>query len=162
MGALHHPQISTCLWFDKNGEEAANFYVSVFDNSRIKHIAYYGKDEPGPEGQAMLVTFEINGNEYLALNGGPQFKFSEAVSLVVNCRDQKEINRYWNALLEGGKPSQCGWLKDKFGFSWQIVPVQMDEMMKKGTKEQNSRLMQAMLKMVRLDLAELEKAWNGN
>src|ERR1700704_1786013 len=117
-------KITQFLWFDNNAEEAVNFYISIFKDSRIAQTTRYGDDGPGPKGQVMTMAFELNGQEFVALNGGPQFKFTEAISFAVKCEDQEEIDYYWKQLLEGGQAQQCGWLKDKFGLSWQIVPAQ--------------------------------------
>lgn len=159
-------KISTCLWFDGRGEEAARFYTSIFPNSEIGFIARYpeaGQEIHGQKpGSAMTVEFSLCGNKYLALNGGPIFKFTEAISQVVNCENQQEIDHYWEKLGAGGDPAaqQCGWLKDKFGLSWQIVPVQLGKLMK-GNPEQSNRVMAAMLKMKKIDIAELEAAARG-
>lgn len=155
-------KVSTCLWFDTQGEEAANFYVSLFENSRILHVARYGDHGPGPKGSPMLVRFSLAGTEFSALNGGTWQKLSEAVSLVVACDTQEEIDRLWSALTaDGGKEVQCGWLKDRFGLSWQIVPSQLDRMFREGDDAAHERLMQAVFKMVKLDTAALEAAWRG-
>ena len=155
-------KIATCFWFDTQAAEAADFYVSLFDNSRILHTARYGKNEHGIEGSVMLVRFSLAGVEFAALNGGPVFTLSEAASLVVTCDDQAEIDRLWAALLaDGGTESRCGWLKDRFGMSWQIIPAQLAAMMRDGDAAANARLMQALLKMVKLDIATLEAAWVG-
>ena len=152
--------IKTCLWFDGNAEEAAKFYTSIFDNSKITAISRYGETGPGPRGQVMVVIFELDGQEFMGLNGGPQFKFSEATSLVVSCKTQKELDRIWDRLLEGGgKPQQCGWLKDKFGFPWQVVPANIGDLMKDPKK--GDRVMKEVLKMVKIDIAALERAAEG-
>lgn len=163
MGNLQFPQqIEPFLWFDDNAEEAINKYVSLFDNSKIVSVTRYGKEGPGPEGSVMTVSFELNGLRLAAINGGPHFKFTEAISLVVHCKDQAEIDKYWNALLEGGgKEQMCGWLKDKYGLSWQIVPNALLELLQSGEKEKTSRMMQAMMKMVKLDIQALTDAYNG-
>jgi predicted 3-demethylubiquinone-9 3-methyltransferase (glyoxalase superfamily) len=162
-------RISPCLWFDSQAEEAANFYVSVFaGNSRVVRIARYGKagfeTHQRPEGSVMTVAFELEGQSFTALNGGPIFKFSEAVSLQVFCETQAELDRYWNALSAGGDESAqvCGWLKDKYGLSWQIVPSSMPEMSSDPDTAKTDRLMTAMLKMKKLDIAELERAYKGS
>ena len=147
-----------CLWFNDNAEEAANFYVSIFKNSKITGISRYGDAGPGPKGSVMVVTFQLDGEDFMGLNGGPIFKFSEAVSFVVKCETQAEIDRFWEKLSEGGKPGVCGWLKDKFGLSWQIVPSQIDEMMK-GDPARSNRVMAAVMKMTKLDIAVLKKAY---
>src|SRR5688572_21726730 len=146
------------LWFDTQAEEAAKFYVSVFKNSAINAVSHYGKEgfeiHKRPEGSVMTVDFTLDGQTFTALNGGPHFKFNEAVSFIINCKDQEEIDYYWNRLTEGGdkRSQQCGWLKDKFGLSWQVVPVEMTEMMSDKDPAKKGRLMEAMLKMKKLDL----------
>ena len=153
-------RITPNLWFDFNGEDAAAFYCSVFPNSRILRTAHYLKDGPGPEGAVMTVEFELDGQPFVAINGGPQFKFTEAVSFMVSCADQAEIDRYWNALLQGGgQPGPCGWLKDRFGLSWQVHWPRLVEMLMDQDQEKAGRAMQAMLKMSKLDIAALEKAY---
>lgn len=163
MGNLQFSQqIEPFLWFDNNAEEAINKYISLFDNSKIISVTRYGKEGPGPEGSVMTVSFELNGLRFGAINGGPHFKFTEAISLVVHCKDQAEIDKYWNALLEGGgKEQMCGWLKDKYGLSWQIVPNAFLELLQSGEKEKTGRMMQAMMKMVKLDVRALTDAYNG-
>jgi predicted 3-demethylubiquinone-9 3-methyltransferase (glyoxalase superfamily) len=146
-------KITPFLWFDNQAEAAARFYMSVFKNSKILNVS------PGPNGSAMVVNFQIEGQELIALNGGPQFQFSEAFSLVVNCNTQEEVDYYWSKLTaDGGAESQCGWLKDKFGFSWQIVPVQLGKLLSDKDPQRAGRVMQAMLKMKKLDIATLERA----
>lgn len=149
-------KITTSLWFDGNAEEAARFYTSIFKESKITSISYYGDAGPGPKGSVMVVGFELNGQSFIGINGGPQFKFSPAISLVVNCETQAEIDYYWDHLVAGGAPNQCGWLTDKYGLSWQIVPARLSELMKDDQKA--NRVMAAVLKMVKLDLAELQRA----
>lgn len=150
-------KITPFLWFDTQAEEAANFYTSVFKNSRILHVSRYGDAGPGPKGSAMVVNFQLAGQEFTALNGGPRFKFSEAFSFVVNCENQQEIDDYWTKLTAGGgQESMCGWLKDKFGFSWQIVPTELGKLMSNPQKA--NRVMEALLKMRKLDLAALKAA----
>ena len=147
------------LWFDNQAEEAAKFYVSVFKNSKIKQVTHYaGEEFPEKKGQAMTVSFELNGQEFVALNGGPHFKISPAVSFVVNCRTQKEVDTYWTKLSAGGKKVQCGWLEDKFGVSWQIVPTILEELVTTKDPEKNDRVIKAMLKMVKLDIKKLQNA----
>jgi predicted 3-demethylubiquinone-9 3-methyltransferase (glyoxalase superfamily) len=154
-------RISPFLWFNNEAEEAANFYVSVFKNSKIKQISRYPEGSPAPAGSVMVVAFELNGQEFVALNGGPMFKFSEAISFVVNCDDQKEIDHYWDKLTaNGGKPGQCGWLKDKYGLSWQIVPKKIGELVSDPAK--GKRVMAEVMKMTKLDLATMEKAAAGS
>lgn len=159
------PDITPCLWFDTEGEDAANFYVSVFPNSKITDIGRYtedGKERHGKEpGTAMMVEFELDGQPYQALNGGPHFKINEAVSFSIRCKDQKEVDYYWEKLTSGGAESMCGWLKDKFGVSWQVVPQPFVDMMAKGDPAQKSRVMQAMFAMKKLDITTLEKAFKG-
>ncbi|MFE4081103.1 VOC family protein [Paenarthrobacter sp. YIM B13468] len=150
-------KISTCLWFDGLAAEAAEFYTSTFDDSSIL------TSMPGPDGQVLTVDFEIEGRQFMALNGGPAFTFNEAVSLVVNCDSQDEVDRYWDALLEGGgEESQCGWLKDKFGLSWQIVPAGMPSLLNGPDPAGSQRAMEAVLKMRKLDINVLQKAYDGD
>ncbi len=153
--------ISTCLWFDTQAEDAAQFYVSMFKNSRVTGISRYGDAGPGPKGKVMTVSFNIDGREFLALNGGPHFKFTPAVSMIVNCDTQAEIDDYWNKLTKEGSPQQCGWLTDKFGLSWQIVPTALADMMTDPDAEKANRVMGAIMEMVKLDIGELEKAFEG-
>jgi predicted 3-demethylubiquinone-9 3-methyltransferase (glyoxalase superfamily) len=154
-------QIVPFLWFDDNAEDAINLYTSLFDNSKVTGITRYGKEGPGPEGTVMTASFELNGLRFTALNGGPHFKFTEAISLVVNCETQSELDTYWNALLEGGQAQQCGWLKDKFGLSWQIVPTILPGLLLSGDKEKSGRMMHAMMQMVKLDIQALQDAYDG-
>ncbi len=151
-------KITPFLWFDGNAEEAVNHYLSIFKDGKISRMAHFGKEGPGPEGSVLTIEFRINGMDFVALNGGPQFKFNESVSFVVNCEDQEEVDYYWERLSEGGETSVCGWLKDKFGLSWQIVPKQFWELYASGDAEQSSRVMQAMMKMTRFVIADLENA----
>ncbi|HWM91114.1 MAG TPA: VOC family protein [Thermoanaerobaculia bacterium] len=160
-------RITPCLWFDSQGEEAARFYTSVFKNSSIVEISRYG--EAGqeihgrPPGSVMTVEFDLDGQRFTALNGGPMFKFNEAVSFQINCETQDEVDYYWEKLSEGGdeKAQVCGWLKDKYGLSWQVVPVILAELVKDPESEKSKRAMNAMLKMKKLDIAELKRAYNG-
>ena len=154
------PKIATCLWFDSNAEEAVDFYVSLFADSRIVSLTRYGKAGPGPEGSVLTVAFELAGREFIALNGGPHFRFNEAISMFVKCDTQAEIDRLWEKLLEGGEAQQCGWLKDRFGLSWQIVPAALEGMLRDEDPERSSRVMQALLQMVKLDIVQLERAYN--
>ena len=155
-------KITPCLWFDTEGEEAANFYTSVFPNSKILDVARYGSAGPRDEGTVMTVSFELDGQEFVALNGGPDFTFNEAISFSIDCEDQAEVDRYWDALIEGGgEPSQCGWLKDQFGLSWQVVPRQLNEMLQSSDGDAAKRAMEAMLKMGKLDVAKLREAFEG-
>jgi|SRR5580704_8190345 predicted 3-demethylubiquinone-9 3-methyltransferase (glyoxalase superfamily) len=161
------PEITPCLWFDKEAEEAAGFYTSIFPNSRIGAISRFGEAGADVHGQAaglvMVVEFEIDGKPFTALNGGPAFQFNEAVSLQVFCDTQEEIDRYWDALIDHSKgDGQCGWLKDKFSLSWQIVPRNMGELLGDQTTEGGKRAMEAMLKMTKLDIAELHAAREGS
>ena len=151
-------KIAPFLWFDTQAEQAAEFYTSIFKNSKILETSRYGDAGPGPKGSVMVVKFQIAGMEVTALNGGPRFKFSEAFSFVVNCENQKEIDEYWGKLTSGGgQESMCGWLKDKFGFSWQIVPAALSKLMEKDPKK-SDRVMQALLQMKKLDIAKLQAA----
>jgi len=151
-------KITPCLWFDTEGEEAAEFYTSVFPNSRIAEVTRYGSAGPRPEGTVMTVNFELDGQKFIALNGGPDFKFNEAISLEVTCEDQDEVDSYWNALSEGGEEGPCGWLKDKYGVSWQIVPRSLYELITDPDQEKSQRVMAAMLQMRKIEIDELEKA----
>jgi len=151
-------KITPFLWFDNNAEEAVNRYVSIFPNSKVVSTARYGEAGPGPKGQVMTMSFELAGQRFMALNGGPQFKFTEAISLMVNVESQAELDEIWNKLLQGGQPSQCGWLKDEFGLSWQVVPTVLGQMMADKDPEKAKRVMMAMLQMVKLDVPKLEEA----
>jgi predicted 3-demethylubiquinone-9 3-methyltransferase (glyoxalase superfamily) len=151
-------KIATFLWFDTEAEEAANLYVSVFKDSRIVNVSRYGEADPGPKGQVMSVTFELAGQTFLALNGGPQFKFTPAISLFVNCESQAEVDELWEKLSAGGRKDRCGWLQDKFGLSWQIVPTVLGRLLGDPDRQKAGRVMQAMLQMEKLDIARLEDA----
>jgi len=152
-------KITPFLWFDTRAEEAAQFYSSIFKNSKILHVSRYGDAGPGPKGSVMVVSFELAGQQFTALNGGPRFTFSEAFSFVVNCENQQEIDEYWSKLTaDGGQESMCGWLKDKFGFSWQIVPTELGKLMSNKDPRKASRVMVALLKMRKLDIAKLKAA----
>jgi predicted 3-demethylubiquinone-9 3-methyltransferase (glyoxalase superfamily) len=154
--------ITPNLWFDGNAEEAANFYLSVFDNSRIVSVARYPENSPGPAGTVMTVEFELDGNRFVGINGGPQFTFDEAVSFQIDCKDQKEVDYFWERLSsDGGKESQCGWVTDRFGLCWQVVPGGMDELFADPDPTRAQRAMQAMLKMTKLDIAALQAAADG-
>ncbi len=153
--------ITTCLWFDGQAEEAMNHYVSIFKDSRILSVNRYGKGAPAPEGTVMTATFELNGRRFTALNGGPQYKFSPATSFVVNCETQDEVDYYWDKLVAGGKPNRCAWLEDKFGVSWQIVPKQLIELMSGPDPVKAQRVMQAMFKMSKIVIAELQRAYDA-
>ncbi|VVN76708.1 VOC family protein [Pseudomonas fluorescens] len=160
-------KITPCLWFDDQAETAARFYCSLFDHSKITGITHYGKAgleiHERPEGSVMTVSFELDGQTFTGLNGGPVFTFSEAISLQVNCQNQEEVDHFWNSLSEGGdkQAQQCGWLKDKFGLSWQIVPVAMMDMLKDPDTTKSQRVMQAMLQMKKLDISTLQRAFTG-
>ncbi len=154
-------KITTCLWFDTEAEDAAKFYTSIFKNSKIGAISRYGDAGPGPKGSVMTVTFEIDGQEYMALNGGPAFKFTEAISIMVNCETQQEVDTLWEKLSAGGEKSQCGWLKDKYGLSWQIVPTIIREMITDADPRKTQRFMRAIHKMTKLDIKGLKAAFDG-
>jgi predicted 3-demethylubiquinone-9 3-methyltransferase (glyoxalase superfamily) len=149
------------LWFDDQAEEAVNFYVSIFKNSKVGRVTRYGDAGPGPKGSVMSATFQLEGQEFYALNGGPMFKFTEAISLFVNCETQAEVDELWGKLSEGGEESRCGWLKDKYGLSWQIIPMVLGRMLGDQDPEKAKRVMQAMLQMVKLDIARLQQAYDG-
>ena len=151
-------QITPCLWFDTEGEEAARFYTSVFPNSRILEVVRYGAAGPGPKGTVMTVNFELDGQKFVALNGGPEFTFSEAISFQVGCRTQEEVDAFWSKLSEGGEQGPCGWLKDRYGVSWQIVPTVLAELLSDPDPERSQRVMRAMLQMKRLEIDALERA----
>ncbi len=151
-------KITPFLWFDSQAEEAARFYTGIFRNSKLSHVARYPEGSPYPAGSVMTVEFELDGQPFTALNGGPHFKFTEAVSFVVHCKTQAEVDHYWDKLLAGGTPSQCGWLKDKYGLSWQIVPDGLIELMQDKNKKKAQRVMEAMMKMVKLDIKTLRQA----
>jgi len=153
--------ITPFLWFDNQAEEAARFYTSIFPDSKIENIAHYGDAGPGPKGTVMTVSFKLRGQPFLALNGGPQFKFTEAVSFVVNCEDQEEIDEYWEQLSAGGQPMPCGWVKDKYGLTWQVTPTIMGELMTSKDPEKSKRVMQAMMPMTKLDIETLKRAYEG-
>jgi predicted 3-demethylubiquinone-9 3-methyltransferase (glyoxalase superfamily) len=153
--------ITPCLWFDTEGEEAAKLYTSVFPNSRIVSVAHYGDAGPRAAGMVMTVEFELDGQKFTALNGGPDFTFSEAISFQVMCETQDEVDHYWSALSEGGEEGPCGWLRDRFGVSWQIVPTALPRLIGNGDSPESQRVMEAMLKMKKLDIAELERAAAG-
>jgi predicted 3-demethylubiquinone-9 3-methyltransferase (glyoxalase superfamily) len=158
---MNMQKITPFLWFDDQAEEAAEFYTSVFANSRIVSVSRYGEAGPGDPGTVMVVNFELEGQRFTALNGGPQFKFTEAISFEVDCGTQEEVDELWEKLTEGGEEVQCGWLKDKFGLSWQIVPTILGELMGDEDPEKAKRVTEAMLKMVKLDIAELRQAYEG-
>jgi len=151
-------KITLWLWFDNEAEEAATFYTSIFQNSRILDVQRYGKAGPKPEGTVMTVTFELDGQELVGLNAGPEFTFTEAISLMVSCKDQAEVDYFWDKLTDGGEESQCGWLKDRYGLSWQIVPTRLSELLGDPDPERSSRAMAAMMQMRKIDVAALERA----
>jgi predicted 3-demethylubiquinone-9 3-methyltransferase (glyoxalase superfamily) len=153
--------ITPCLWFDGNAEEAANYYVSMFKDSKIVHVDRFSEEGPNPDAPVIFVEFEINGQPFQAINGGPEFTFSEAVSFTIACADQEEVDFYWNTFIQdGGEPSQCGWLKDRYGVSWQIIPTRLMELMRDSDSVRASQVMRRMLQMAKLDIAELEAAYN--
>src|SRR5689334_25329545 len=154
-------KITTFLWFNNNAEEAANFYVSLFKNSRIINAVPPVEGVPGPEASVLTIDFELDGQRFTGLNGGPQFKFTEAVSLVVHCQTQEEVDYFWEKLSEGGQKVECGWLKDKFGLSWQIVPEVLLEFLQSGDKQKTQRVMQAVMQSQKFDIEELKKAAAG-
>ena len=156
------PRITPNLWFDSEAQEAAEFYCSIFPNSKITGVTHYTEGSPGPVGSVMTVTFVLDGQEYTGINGGPMFTFSEAISLLVNCADQAEVDYYWDKLTEGGKESQCGWLKDRFGLSWQIVPAGWEHLLNGPDQGRAQRAMQAVLGMKKLDLAAILAAADGD
>lgn len=157
-----HQRITPFLWFDTQAEEAALFYTSIFNNSRITRTLHYGEDAPMPAGSVLTIDLEIDGMQVVALNGGPAYGFTPALSLVVNCDSQAEVDYYWGRLLEGGTPSRCGWLTDKFGVSWQIVPRAMLDMFASDDRAAAQRATSAMMQMVKLDLSVLQRAFDGN
>jgi predicted 3-demethylubiquinone-9 3-methyltransferase (glyoxalase superfamily) len=163
---MNNHRITPCLWFDHQAEDAATFYVSIFKNSRILAINRYTKAgeevHQRPPGSVLTVAFELDGRPFTALNGGPAFKFTEAVSFQVNCDTQQEIDYYWDKLSQGGEIQQCGWLKDKYGLSWQVVPAVLQGMLKDHESAKAQRVMQALLRMTKLDIAELERAFSGS
>ncbi len=152
-------KISPCLWFDNQAEEAVKFYTSTFKNSKIDKVSYYGDEGPEIKGLVMTVTFQLNGQEFMALNGGPEFKFTPALSLFVNCENQEEVDYFWEKLTEGGEKGQCGWLTDKYGISWQIVPTILGELMNDTNAKKTANVMHALFQMKKLDIAGLKKAY---
>jgi len=154
-------KITPFLWFDDRAEEAVNFYTSIFKNSKVRSISRYGEDVPGPKGKVITASFQLAGQEFMALNGGPTFTFSPAISFFVNCETQAEVDEFWERLSEGGEKGQCGWLKDKFGVSWQIVPTALGELLNSRDAEKSHRVMQAMLQMGKIDIAGLKRAYAG-
>ena len=158
-------KIATCLWFDTQGEEAAKFYVETFracgQEASLGDYLYYDDNNPKRRGSVLTVNFTLAGSDYIALNGGPEFKFTPAVSMMVKCKDQAEIDRFWDRLVEGGAPIECSWLTDRFGLAWQIAPAEIFDMLRDPDKARASRVMQAMMKMVKIDIATLRKAYEG-
>ncbi|HTY57350.1 MAG TPA: VOC family protein [Bacteroidota bacterium] len=155
-------KIVTFLWFDNQAEEAAKFYVSLFKNSKMGAVARYGDAGPGPKGTAMSVQFQLSGQDFYALNGGPMFKFTEAISLYVNCESQEEVDELWEKLSEGGSKSQCGWLKDRYGLSWQVIPTVLGKLLGDKDPVKSQRAMKAMLTMTKLDIKKLQDAFDGH
>jgi len=151
-------KISTCLWFNGQAEAAMDFYVSIFKNAKKTDVLRWGDVGPGPKGSVLTCSFELDGREFVALNGGPEFKFTPAISLVVNCETQAEVDHYWDKLLDGGKPMECGWLTDKFGISWQVTPTMLPRLLMDKDTAKANRVMAAMMKMVKLDIAALQQA----
>jgi len=154
-------RITPCLWFDGNAEDAANFYVSIFKNARITEISRYGDAGPLPKGTVLTVAFELDGQPFTALNGGPQYKFTEAVSFQIYCDTQEEVDHYWDKLVAGGSEQPCGWLKDKFGLSWRVVPNRLIELIQSPDAAKSQRVMEAMFKMKKIDIATIEAAARG-
>ena len=154
-------RITPFLWFDNNAEEAMQFYTSIFKNSKVGSVSRFGDAGPGPTGAVMTAAFELDGQEFIALNGGPQFKFTEATSFVINCTSQEEVDYYWQRLTAGGRESQCGWLKDKFGLSWQVVPTILSQLLQDKDREKAGRVLNAMLQMSKIDIAALQRAHRG-
>lgn len=155
------PKITPNLWFDTESEEAAEFYTGIFPNSRIVNVTHYTEGAPREAGMVMTVEFELDGQRFVAINGGPEFKFDEAISFEITCKDQEEIDYYWDRLTDGGKEVQCGWLTDRFGLAWQVVPDGMEELFADSDKSRSERAMKAMLGMVKLDIGELRRAADG-
>ena len=153
-------KITPFLWFDHQAEEAANFYVSIFRNARVVTVNRYGDDAPGEPGTVMTVEFELDGQRFVALNGGPQYQFTPAISFMIDCADQAEVDHFWDRLCEGGKPVQCGWLQDKYGISWQVVPEALPRLLGDDDEDKSHAVMQAMLTMVKLDVAALQRAYD--
>jgi predicted 3-demethylubiquinone-9 3-methyltransferase (glyoxalase superfamily) len=154
-------KIVTFLWFDNNAEEAVNFYLSLFKNSRIVNLSRYGDAGPGPKGSVMSATFELDGQRFIALNGGPHFKFTPAISLFVNCETQQEVDELWEKLSSGGRKDRCGWLTDKFGLSWQIIPTALGKMLQDNDRAKSQRVMKAMLQMDKINIQGLQRAYEG-
>ena len=154
-------KITPFLWFDGNAEEAMNFYVSIFKNSKVVSVARYGEAGPGPKGTVMSATFQLEGQDFYALNGGPQFKFTPAISLFVNCETQQEVDELWEKLSEGGRKDRCGWLQDKYGLSWQVIPAILGKLLRDKDPEKSNRVMKAMLQMDKIDIQRLKRAYDG-
>ena len=155
-------KITPFLWFDGNAEEAVNFYVSIFEDAKILNLSRYGEAGPGPKGTVMSATFQLQGQEFIALNGGPQFKFTEAISLVINCDSQEEVDYFWEKLTTGGgQPGPCGWLKDKFGLSWQVTPRILIDMLQDKDSARAQRVMKTMMEMEKIDIARLDEAYHA-
>ena len=154
-------KITPCLWYENNAEEAANHYISIFRNSQITSVTRYGDAGPGPKGSVMTIAFQLEGQDFIALNGGPMFQFTEAISLSVDCKTQQEVDDLWEKLSAGGEPGQCGWLKDKYGLSWQIVPSCLIEMLQDEDPQKSKRVMEAMLQMRKMDIEALRRAYRG-
>jgi predicted 3-demethylubiquinone-9 3-methyltransferase (glyoxalase superfamily) len=154
-------KITPCLWFDNQAEEAMHHYVAIFKNSKVGSVTRYGDAGPGPKGSVMTASFELEGQQFTALNGGPHFKFTEAISFVVDCKTQDEVDELWDKLSGGGQTQQCGWLKDKFGLSWQIVPSVLMQLMQDPDPQKSQRVMEAMLQMTKIDIAKLRQAYEG-
>lgn len=153
--------IAPCLWFDGNAEEAVEYYVSIFENSRVLHVDRFSDVGPDPDAPVVFIEFQINGQPFQAVNGGPEFSFTEAVSFAIECANQAEVDHYWNTLTQdGGEPSQCGWLKDKYGVSWQVVPRRLNELLRDADRERAGQTMRRMLQMTKLDIAELQVAYD--
>jgi predicted 3-demethylubiquinone-9 3-methyltransferase (glyoxalase superfamily) len=154
-------KITPFMWFNDNAEEAMNLYVSVFKNSKIKNVSRYPEGSPGPVGKVMVANFQLEGQDFMVLNGGPHYTITPAISFMVDCKDQEEVDYFWDNLVEGGKPMQCGWLTDKFGVSWQIIPSILGELMSDPDPEKAGRVMQAMMQMVKMDIKGLQDAYAG-
>ena len=154
-------KITPFLWFDNNAEEAVNFYASIFKDARILEVVRYGEAGPGPKGTAMTVSFELFGQQFIALNGGPHFKFNEAISFSIDCETQEEVDEFWEKLTEGGEESRCGWLKDKYGLSWQVNPTILGQMLNDKDPQKAKRVMEAMLRMDKIDIPTLKRAYEG-
>ena len=158
---MNNDGFTTCLWFDEQAEEAANYYASIFENSKVGKISYYTEAGPRPAGSVLTVEFELNGQKFVALNGGPDFTFNEAISFQIFCEGQDEVDYYWSKLTEGGEEVQCGWLKDKYGVAWQVIPKGLIEMLTDSDPEKAKRTTEAMFAMTKLDISALERAYAG-